>query len=117
MFRCRAVVHQPVYEHNEKKYLRLRVPPEVARIITNIEAKNAYKLSKGAYVYEDFFNDTLVIKVPFRYRRVMCPVTGTKPLQELEAGDEVQVEVDYTGTWTAGNHTGHSWKIKNVHTY
>ena len=117
MFRCRAIVHQPMYEHNEKRYLRLRVPTEVARIITKVEEKNAYKLSKDAFVYEDFFNDTLVIKVPFRYRRVMCPVTGIKPVQELVTGDEVQVEVDYTGTWTAGNHTGHSWKIKNIHTY
>lgn len=117
MFRCRAVVHQAMYEHNGKWYLRLRLPPDATRVVKSIEARNAYKLKKGAFVYEDFFNDTLVIKVPFRYRRVMCPVTGTKPVQQLVADDEVQVEVDYTGTWTAGNHTGHSWKIKNIHTY
>jgi hypothetical protein len=29
-------------------------------------------------------------KVPFRYGRVMCNVTGLKTIQELEKGDEVQ---------------------------
>lgn len=117
MFRCRAVVHQPMYEHNGKQYLRLRLPPDAIRIVRNIEERNAYKFGKGCFVYEDFFNDTLIIKVPFRYHRVMCPVTGAKPVQELFAGDDVDVEVDYTGTWSMGNHTGHSWKIKNIHTY
>jgi len=112
----RAVVHQPMYEHNDKKYLRIRVPPDVAQHITHMEARNAYKLNKDAHVYEDFFNDILVVKVPFRYRRVMCPVTGEKPLQELVEGDVVHVEIEYTGVWTMGNYTGHSWKIKNIHT-
>jgi hypothetical protein len=98
----RAVVHQAMYEHNDKKYLRIRVPEDVARYVARVEAKNAYKLNKDARVYEDFFNDVLVVKVPFRYRRVMCPVTGDKPVQDLVEGDVVQVEVDYTGTWTTG---------------
>jgi hypothetical protein len=112
----RAVVHQPMYEHNDKKYLRIRVPPDMAQYVARMEAKNAYKLNKDARVYEDFFNDILVVKVPFRYRRVMCPVFGDKPVQELVEGDVVQVDIDYTGTWTAGNCTGHSWKIKNIYT-
>jgi hypothetical protein len=29
-------------------------------------------------------------KVPFRYGRVMCNVTGLKTVQELEKGDEVR---------------------------
>jgi hypothetical protein len=116
MHRFRAIIHQPMYEHNDKKYLRIRVPPDVAQYITRMEAMNAYKLAKDAYLYEDFFNDTLVAKVPFRYRRVMCAVSGNKPVQELVTGDVVQVEIEYTGAWTAGNYTGHSWKIKNIDT-
>jgi len=106
-----------MYEHNGKQYLRIRVSCDVARIVAHVEEKNTHKLSKDAYFYEDFFNNTLVVKVPFRYRRVMCPVTGKKPVQELVGGDEVDVEVDYTGTWAVGSYTGHSWKIKNIHTY
>ena len=110
-------IRESMHEHNDKKYIRIHVPPKVAEYITSIEKKNAYKLSKDAFVYQDFFQDTLVVKVPFRYRRVMCPVTGAKPVQALERGDRVDVEIIYTGTWSAGNHTGHSWKIKNIHTY
>jgi len=110
-------IRERMHEHNDKKYIRVYVPPKVAEYITSIEKKNVYKLSKDAFVYQDFFQDTLVVKVPFRYRRVMCPVTGAKPVQSLEVGDKVDVEITYTGVWTAGNYTGHSWKIKNIHTY
>jgi hypothetical protein len=39
-------------------------------------------------------------KVPFRYNRVMCKVTGDKTLQELVKGDVVTAEMEFTGgTW------------------
>ena len=113
----RAEIHQGMYEHNHKKYIRIKVPPHMAEYITRTESKNNYKLNNDAVMYKDFSGDTLVVKVPFRYGRVMCPVSGAKPVQSLEVGDRVDVEITYTGVWTAGNYTGHSWKIKNIHTY
>lgn len=113
----RGKVVTTMYDHNERKYIRLRVPPEMSRVIVNIEAKNNYKLNAENYIQKDFFDDTLTLKVPFRYRRVMCPMTGSKPIQEVLPGDEVDVEVEYTGVWHAGGYSGHSWKITNVHIY
>lgn len=115
--RFRGKIVTMMYEHNDKKYIRVRVPPEMSRVIMNIESKNNYKLNPEHYIQKDFFDDTLILKVPFRYRRVMCSVTGAKPLQELQPGDEADFEVEYTGVWHAGNYSGHSWKIKNVHVY
>jgi hypothetical protein len=31
------------------------------------------------------------LKVPWRYGRVMCPVSGPKTIQELKEGDKVRV--------------------------
>lgn len=36
----------------------------------------------------------LRIKIPFRYGRVMCQHLGLKTVQELSAGDRVEVQVD-----------------------
>ncbi len=36
-------------------------------------------------------------KIPFRYNRVMCQVTGDKTLQELVVGDEADFEMEFTG--------------------
>lgn len=36
-------------------------------------------------------------KVPFRYNRVMCRVSGGKTIQELVKGDVVNVEMEFTG--------------------
>ena len=111
----RGKVACAMYEHNDKKYIRLRVPPEMSRIILNVESKNNYKLNPENFIQKDFFDDTLTLKVPYRYRRVMCPMTGSKPIQEVDVDDEVDVEVEYTGVWHASNYSGHSWKIKNIH--
>jgi hypothetical protein len=41
----RGKVVTSMYEHNEKKYIRLRVPPEMSRIILDVEARNNHKLN------------------------------------------------------------------------
>lgn len=115
--RFRGKIVTTMYDHNDKKYMRVRLPPEMSRVILNIEAKNNHKMNPANFTQKDFFDDTLILKVPFRYRRVMCGVTGAKPLQELCVGDEADFEIEYMGVWHAANYSGHSWKIKNVHVY
>jgi hypothetical protein len=34
------------------------------------------------------------LKVPFRYGRVMCRVEGLKTVQELQRGDEIEIEIE-----------------------
>lgn len=111
----RGQVVTPMYEHNEKKYIRIRVPPEMSKIILHTESRNNYKLNPENHIQKDFFDNTLTLKIPFRYRRVMCPMTGTKPIQDVTQGHEVTLDIEYTGVWHAGNYSGHSWKIKNIH--
>ncbi len=44
-------------------------------------------------------------KIPFRYNRVMCKVTGDKTIQELVKGDQVQVSFEFVGG---------VWKIESL---
>ena len=57
----------------------------------------------------------LTVKVPFRYRRVMCDVKG-RPVQSLVKGDEVEVDVDFKGVWNVGNYSGFSWILSSSST-
>ena len=34
------------------------------------------------------------VKIPFRYNRVMCVIQGLRPVQEYEAGEFVEVELE-----------------------
>ena len=58
----RALVHTPYYDWDGRKYLELNLEGSIRRV-----------------------------KVPFRYGRVMCRVEGSKTVQELERGDEVEI--------------------------
>ena len=40
------------------------------------------------------------VKIPFRYNRVMCEVSGDKTIQELVKGDQIQIQMEFVGgTW------------------
>lgn len=43
------------------------------------------------YIDVIFNSEILKLKIPFRYGRVMCKVLGMKTIQELKAGDLVDV--------------------------
>jgi hypothetical protein len=54
----------------------------------------------------------LTVKVPFRYRRVMCNVKG-RPIQSLIKEDEVEIVVDFKGVWNVGAYSGFSWILSS----
>jgi hypothetical protein len=54
----------------------------------------------------------LTVKVPFRYRRVMCNVKG-RPIQSLIKDDEVEIVVDFKGVWNVGAYSGFSWILSS----
>jgi len=70
-----GVIETPYYEWGTRKYIEIRADDGV--------------------VYR--------AKVPFRYGRVMCHVTGLKTVQELEKGDEVQGLVERK-SWDGATH-------------
>jgi hypothetical protein len=60
-----ATVQTPYYDWDGRKYLEVLLDGCVTRL-----------------------------KVPFRYGRVMCRVEGLKTVQELQKGDQVEIEIE-----------------------
>lgn len=107
-----ASVHEPMYEHNDKKYIRIVVPDSISQIIRRMHTSKSHFL-KNARVDDPLDGRILTVKVPFRYRRVMCEVKG-KPVQSLVRNDDVIVDVEFMGVWNAGDYSGYSWKLKSI---
>ena len=60
----------------------------------------------GTRKYIEVRNEDGVVvraKVPFRYGRVMCSVTGLKTIQELEKGERVKGVIERK-TWDGATH-------------
>ena len=70
----RGVVHTPYYDWTGRKYLEVLIDGRVTRL-----------------------------KVPFRYGRVMCRVFGTKTVQELQKGDQIEIEIERK-SWDGVDH-------------
>ena len=107
----KANVYEPMYDFNNKKYIRLMIPQKVSDIIERIHASKSHLLM-NQNVDNPLDGLVLTLKVPFRYRRVMCEVKG-RPVQSLIKGDEVEVEVDFKGVWNVGNYSGFSWIVSS----
>ena len=97
-----AKVYQPMYDHNDKKYIRLVIPEKCSEIIRRIQSREVRD--------NPLDGNVLTVKVPFRYRRVMCRVEG-RPVQSLIKDDEVEVEINFMGVWNVGEYSGYSWKL------
>jgi hypothetical protein len=109
-----AKVHEPMYEFNDKKYIRFIIPSKVSEIIERIHTRKSHLLT-NENVDIPLDGTILTVKVPFRYRRVMCDVKG-RPVQSLIKGDEVEVDVDFKGVWNVGNYSGFSWILSSSST-
>lgn len=106
-----ASVYEPMYEFNSKKYIRFIIPSKCSDIIERMHI-NKWRFLLNPNIDNPLDGNILTVKVPFRYRRVMCNVQG-KPIQSLVKDDEVQVELDFKGAWNAGNHSGFSWILSS----
>lgn len=106
-----AKVYEPMYEFNSKKYIRFIIPTKVYEIIERMHM-NRNHLLVNRNIDDPLDGTILTVKVPFRYRRVMCKVEG-RPIQSLTKGDEVEIEVDFKGVWNVENHSGFSWVLSS----
>ena len=61
----RAIVHTPYYDWDGRKYIEFLIENRITRV-----------------------------KIPFRYGRVMCRIEGLKTVQELQKGDEIEIEIE-----------------------
>ena len=107
-----ATIHTPMYDHNDKMYIRLVIPEKCAEIVRRMHI-NKSSLVKNGHIDDALDGRVLTVKVPFRYRRVMCQVEG-QPVQALTIGSEVEVDVDFAGVWNVGNYSGYSWKLVSI---
>ena len=78
----KANVYEPMYDFNDKKYIRLTIPPKASEIIRGMHTSRMHFLI-NQNVDDPLDGHVLTVKVPFRYRRVMCEVNG-RPVQSLE---------------------------------
>jgi hypothetical protein len=69
-----GVVYTPYYDWTGRKYLEVLIDGRVTRI-----------------------------KVPFRYGRVMCRTEGLKTVQELQKGDQIEIEIERK-SWDGVDH-------------
>jgi hypothetical protein len=109
-----VTIREPMYEFNNKKYIRFIIPSKVSEIIERMHTQRWHFLS-NQNLDIPLDGNILTVKVPFRYRRVMCEVRG-RPVQSLIKGDEVEVEVDFKGYWNVGNYSGFSWILSSSST-
>ncbi len=106
-----ATVYEPMYDFNDKKYIRFIIPQKVSEIIQRMHT-NKLHLLLNKNVDDPLDGRVLKVKVPFRYRRVMCNVKG-RPIQSLIKDDEVEVVVDFKGVWNVGTYSGFSWTLSS----
>ena len=94
-----------------RKYFTLELDSDTVKIIKMNHVKKVVPVK----TLVDPLNDNLLkVKIPFRYNRVMCNVTGQKTIQEMAKGDRVQVEIKYCGWWESGDFGGPSWKLVSI---
>ena len=109
-----ATVHEPMYEFNSKKYIRFIIPARVSEIIERMHIQRWHLLA-NENIDTPLDGNILTVKVPFRYRRVMCEVRG-RPMQSLIKGDESEIEINFKGVWNVGDHSGFSWVLSTSST-
>jgi hypothetical protein len=106
-----------MYEHNGKRYMHLELTPNVESQISEIHKDSASYMTANSRVIDPKEGSTLKIKVPYKYNKVTCAVSGNKAVQELAVGDKVGVVLDYCGVWNVNNFSGPSWKLESIETF
>ena len=105
-----ASVYTPMYECNNKQYIRFLVSDSIKQRVDYFHAR---KILTTAHVDNPLEGNVLTVKVPFRYRRVTCSYEGA-PIQSLKKSDKVEMTTDFMGAWNVGNHSGYTWKLSNI---
>ena len=97
-------------DYNNKKYIRFLISDDVKQRIEYMHNKTPLRSEKKEDPLE---GHVLTVKVPFRYRRVMCTFEGV-PVQSLKKDDTVDVDISFMGVWNYGEYSGYSWKLSYI---
>jgi hypothetical protein len=97
-------------DYNNKKYIRFFISDSVKQRIEFLHMKQPLE---GENKENPLEGNVLTVKVPFRYRRVMCTFEGV-PVQSLVKDDEIDVDVLFMGIWKYDKYCGYSWKLTYI---
>ena len=106
-FKC--IVSEKMHMKNAKYYMALSLFPSTASRVSEIHKESAVHMNSK--IIDPFVNGVLTVKIPFKYNKVTCKVSGQKTLQELVFGDNIEVLVEYCGVWAVNGYCGPSWKL------
>lgn len=102
-------IYEPLYEHNERKYVRILIPPQVSQRVIAMHSKHPRQR------FNPLDGNILTVKVPYRYKRVMVKMNGLKGVSSFVIGDKVEFNIDFKGTWKIDdNHSGYTWLLKET---
>ena len=105
-----CTVETPMEKDGDRWYLSLDIGLE-SFLIKQLHLKSSRPVIR---VLDPLHGSILRVKVPFRYNRVMCKVSGDKTIQELVKGDKVHIHLKYCGWWNAGEYGGPAWKLLSL---
>jgi hypothetical protein len=109
MLEVTCTVDQPMKDISAKQYLFLNVG-EAARVRIHQIHVDSNKHLQGKLI-NTLEGTVLKTKVPYKYNKVTCTVSGNKAVQELVKGDKVTVVLEYCGVWSVNGYCGPSWKL------
>jgi len=102
-------IYEPLYVHNERKYIRILIPPQVSSKV--FQMQNKYPRQR----FNPLDGNILTVKVPYRYNRVMVKMNGLKGVSCFVRGDKIEFVVDFKGIWKIDdNHSGYTWILKET---
>lgn len=102
-------IYEPLYEYNNKKYIRVLMTPQDTEKIKKFHDK--YPRQR----FDPLDGNILTIKVPYRYNRVMTKMSGTKGVSSFVRGDKVECGIEFKGAWKVDDmHSGLTWVLKET---
>jgi len=102
-------IYEPLYDYNNKKYIRVLIPPQVSDRVKQFHDK--YPRQR----FDPLDGNILTLKVPFRYNRVMTKMSGSKGVSSFVRGDRVLFDADFKGAWKVDDlHSGLTWVLKET---
>jgi len=108
IFECTCVIERQQIDGG-KMYLYLHLNESQKNWIHEVhKASNAHLTGKVMNPLQD---NIIKVKVPYKYNKVTCKISGNKVVQELVKGDKVTVTVEYCGVWSVNGYSGPSWKL------
>jgi len=103
-----------MYSKNDKKYLDVTLDQNSLEKVRDIHHVSSNYFKPTSKVIDPLVQNTLTVKVPWKYDRVACSVLGLKTIQELVIGDHISATIEFCGVWDVNNFCGPSWKVSNL---